>query len=168
MDMANKATSSDGTTIAFERSGEGPALIAVDAAGSYRDFRPLRPPVELLAEHFTVYLYDRRGRGASTDTLPYAVEREVDDLAALIAEAGGSAYVYAMSSGSLLALHAAASGLAIPKLALFEPRSSPPRPPSARPPSRPSWPSWWPPAAAGTRWRTSTAGSACPMRSWSR
>jgi pimeloyl-ACP methyl ester carboxylesterase len=97
----------------------------VDAAGSYRDFRPLRPPVEQLAAHFTVYLYDRRGRGASTDTLPYAVEREVDDLAALIAEAGGSAYVYAMSSGSLLALHAAASGLAIPKLALFEPPIEP-------------------------------------------
>jgi pimeloyl-ACP methyl ester carboxylesterase len=125
MDMANKVTSSDGTTIAFERSGAGPALIAVDPAGSYRDFRPLRPPVELLAAHFTVYLYDRRGRGASTDTLPYAVEREVEDLAALIAEAGGSAFVYAMSSGSLLALHAAASGLAIPKLALFEPPIEP-------------------------------------------
>jgi pimeloyl-ACP methyl ester carboxylesterase len=81
--------------------------------------------VELLAAHFTVYLYDRRGRGASTDTLPYAVEREVEDLAALIAEAGGSAYVYAMSSGSLLALHAAAAGLAIPKLALFEPPIEP-------------------------------------------
>jgi len=64
-------------------------------------------------------------RGASSDTLPYAVEREVDDLAALIAEAGGSASVYAMSSGSLLALHAAASGLAIPKLALFEPPIEP-------------------------------------------
>ena len=125
MDMEHKVTSRDGTTIAFERSGAGPALIAVDAAGSYRDFRPLRPPVELLAAHFTVYLYDRRGRGASTDTLPYSVEREVDDLAALIAEAGGSAYVYAMSSGSLLALHAAAGGLAIPKLALFEPPIEP-------------------------------------------
>ncbi|HJW63750.1 MAG TPA: alpha/beta fold hydrolase, partial [Actinomycetes bacterium] len=125
MDMANKVTSSDGTTIAFERSGAGPALIAVDAAGSYRDFRPFPPPVDLLAEDFTVYLYDRRGRGASTDTLPYAVEREVDDLAALIAKAGGSASVYAMSSGSLLALHAAASGLAIPRLALFEPPIEP-------------------------------------------
>jgi pimeloyl-ACP methyl ester carboxylesterase len=89
MHSTDKVTSSDGTTIAFERSGAGPALIAVDAAGSYRDFRPLRPPVELLAAHFTVYLYDRRGRGDSTDTVPYAVEREVDDLAALVAEAGG-------------------------------------------------------------------------------
>jgi len=125
MNMANRVTSSDGTSIAFQRSGGGPALITVDPAGSYRDFRPLRAPVELLAAHFTVYVYDRRGRGASTDTLPYAIEREIDDLAALIAEAGGSAYVYAMSSGSLLALHAAASGLAIPRLALFEPPIEP-------------------------------------------
>jgi pimeloyl-ACP methyl ester carboxylesterase len=121
----NRVTSSDGTSIAFERAGAGPALITVDAAGSYRDFRPLRAPVERLAADFTVYVYDRRGRGASTDTRPYAIEREVDDLAALIAEAGGSAFVYGMSSGSLLALHAAASGLAIPKLALFEPPIEP-------------------------------------------
>jgi pimeloyl-ACP methyl ester carboxylesterase len=125
MDMLNRVISRDGTSIAFERSGAGPALILVDAAGNYRDFRPLRAPVELLAADFTVYVYDRRGRGASTDTLPYSIEREVDDLAALIAEAGGSAYVYGMSSGSLLALHAAASGLAIPKLALFEPPIEP-------------------------------------------
>ena len=123
--MVNMVTSSDGTSIAFERMGAGPPLVMVDAAGSYRDFRPLRPPVELLSGHFTVYLYDRRGRGASGDTQPYAVEREVDDLAALIAEAGGSASVYAMSSGGLLALHAAASGLAIPRLALFEPPIEP-------------------------------------------
>jgi pimeloyl-ACP methyl ester carboxylesterase len=121
MTMVTSVTSSDGTSIAFERAGAGPALIVVDAAGNYRDFRPLRAPVERLAADFTVYVYDRRGRGASSDTLPYAVEREVEDLAALIAEAGGSAYVYGMSSGSLLALHAAASGLAIPKLAVFEP-----------------------------------------------
>jgi pimeloyl-ACP methyl ester carboxylesterase len=121
MDAVHTVTSRDGTSIAFERVGAGPALIVVDAAGNYRDFRPLRAPVERLAEHFTVYVYDRRGRGASTDTPPYAVEREVEDLDALIAEAGGSAFVYGMSSGSLLALHAAAGGLAIPRLALFEP-----------------------------------------------
>jgi pimeloyl-ACP methyl ester carboxylesterase len=125
MQTAGRVTSSDGTTIAFERAGTGPALIAVDAAGSYRDFRPFPPPVEELAAHFTVHVYDRRGRGASTDTPPYAVEREVDDLAALIAEAGGSAFVYAFSSGGLLALHAAARGLAIPRLALFEPPVEP-------------------------------------------
>jgi pimeloyl-ACP methyl ester carboxylesterase len=125
MNVVNRVTSSDGTSIAFEPAGAGPALIVVDAAGNYRDFRPLRAPVERLAADFTVYVYDRRGRGASTDTLPYAVEREIDDLAALIAEAGGSANVYAMSSGCLLALHAAASGLAIPRLVLFEPPIEP-------------------------------------------
>jgi pimeloyl-ACP methyl ester carboxylesterase len=125
MNVAHRVTSSDGTSIAFEPAGAGPALIVVDAAGNYRDFRPLRAPVERLAADFTFHFYDRRGRGASTDTLPYAVEREIDDLAALIAEAGGSANVYAMSSGCLLALHAAASGLAIPRLALFEPPIEP-------------------------------------------
>jgi pimeloyl-ACP methyl ester carboxylesterase len=118
-------TSRYGTSIAFERFGDGPALIAVDPAGSYRGFRPLRPPVERLAEHFTVYLYDRRGRGASGDTPPYAVQREIDDLAALVAQAGGSANLYAMSSGCLLALHAAAAGLDVGKLALFEPPIEP-------------------------------------------
>ena len=125
MSVVNRVTSADGTSIAFERAGAGPALITVDAAGNYRDFRPLRAPVERLAADFTVYVYDRRGRGASTDTLPYTIEREIDDLAALIAEAGGSAFVYAMSSGALLALHAAAGGLAIPRLALFEPPIEP-------------------------------------------
>jgi pimeloyl-ACP methyl ester carboxylesterase len=125
MSVESRITSRDGTSIAFERVGAGPALILVDAAGNYRDFRPLRAPVERLAANFTVYVYDRRGRGASADTPPYAVEREVEDLAALIGVAGGSAFVYAMSSGCLLALHAAAGGLAIPRLALFEPPIEP-------------------------------------------
>ena len=125
MQDLESVTSGDGTSIAFQRSGTGPALITVDAAGSHRDFRPFPPPVEQLAEHFTVYVYDRRGRGASSDTPPYAIQREVDDLAALVDEAGGSAFVYAFSSGGLLALHGAASGLAIPKLALFEPPIDP-------------------------------------------
>jgi pimeloyl-ACP methyl ester carboxylesterase len=113
--------SADGTTIAFEQSGAGPALILVDPAGRYRDFGSHRPLAKLLAANFTVFTYDRRGRGDSTDTLPFAVEREVDDLAALIDATGGPAFVYGVSSGALLSLHAAASGLAIPKLALFEP-----------------------------------------------
>jgi pimeloyl-ACP methyl ester carboxylesterase len=125
MSVAGRVTSSDGTSIAFQRAGDGPPLICVDAAGSYSGFRPFPAPVELLAPHFTVYVYDRRSRGQSGDTPPYAPQREVDDLAALIAEAGGSAYVYAFSSGGLLALHAAAGGLAIPKLALFEPPIEP-------------------------------------------
>lgn len=113
--------SQDGTTIAFERTGTGPALVLVDAAGHFRGFSSFLGLIDLLAAHFTVYHYDRRGRGASSDTEPYAVEREVEDLAALIDAAGGSAYLYGFSSGALLALHAAASGLAIPRLALLEP-----------------------------------------------
>jgi pimeloyl-ACP methyl ester carboxylesterase len=117
----DKVISRDGTSIAFERYGAGPALVVVDAAGNYSGFRPLAAPVELLAADYTVYVYDRRGRGASTDTPPYAPEREVEDLGALIDAAGGTAYVYGMSSGCLVALRGAAAGLAIPKLALFEP-----------------------------------------------
>jgi pimeloyl-ACP methyl ester carboxylesterase len=119
--MMSTLISRDGTRIAYERTGAGPALIAVDPAGSYRAFRPMRPPVEALAADFTVYQYDRRGRGESTDTPPYAVEREVEDIAALIAAAGGTAYLYGMSSGGLLALYAAASGLPVARIALLEP-----------------------------------------------
>lgn len=113
--------SADGTEIAIDRFGSGPAVVMVDAAGAYRDFNSLRPLGELLAAEFTVYTYDRRGRGLSTDTAPYAVEREIEDLAAVIEEAGGSAYAYGLSSGALLILQAAASGAPISKLALFEP-----------------------------------------------
>ena len=81
----------------------------------------MRPLAALLQDDFTVYTYDRRGRGESTDTLPYAVAREVEDLQALITRAGGAAYVYAMSSGGALALATAAAGSGITKLALYEP-----------------------------------------------
>ncbi len=121
MDVADRVTSRDGTSIAFERVGAGPALILVDAAGNYRDFRPLRAPVERLAADFTVYLYDRRGRGDSADTPPYAIEREFEDLEAMIGAAGGSAYVWGLSSGGILALEAARAGVAIEKLAVYEP-----------------------------------------------
>jgi pimeloyl-ACP methyl ester carboxylesterase len=114
-------TSTDGTVIAYERTGQGRALILIDAAGHYREFTSFAGLIGLLAPTFAVYHYDRRGRGHSTDTQPYAVGREVDDLAALIAEAGGFAYVYAFSSGGLLALHAAMAGLPIPRMALLEP-----------------------------------------------
>ena len=114
-------TSMDGTVIAYEQTGQGPALILIDAAGHYRGFTSFAGLIDLLTSTLTVYHYDRRGRGSSTDTQPYAVEREVDDLAALIEEAGGSAYVYAYSSGGLLALLAAMAGLPIPRMALLEP-----------------------------------------------
>jgi pimeloyl-ACP methyl ester carboxylesterase len=113
--------SADRTRIAFDRAGAGAAVIMVDPAGGYRDVDNIRGLGTRLAEHFTVYTYDRRGRGLSGDTPPYAVAREVEDLAALVAEAGGRANVYAFSSGGLLALHAAASGVGIERLALMEP-----------------------------------------------
>jgi uncharacterized protein YndB with AHSA1/START domain/pimeloyl-ACP methyl ester carboxylesterase len=114
-------TSADGTAIAYERSGSGPALILVDGAMCHRAGGPMRPLAALLQEAFTVYTYDRRGRGESTDTLPYAVTREVEDLRALIARAGGEAYVYGISSGAALVLATAAAGPGIAKMALYEP-----------------------------------------------
>ena len=115
--------SHDGTTIAYERKGEGPALIIVDGALCSRAFGPSAEQSARLADHFTVYTYDRRGRGESGDTQPYAVEREIEDLAALIGAAGGSAFVYGISVGSVLSLRAAATlgATMIPLLALCEP-----------------------------------------------
>jgi pimeloyl-ACP methyl ester carboxylesterase len=120
-DETGAVTSRDGTRIAYERSGDGPVLILVDGALCYRESGPMKPLAELLTPDFTVYRYDRRGRGDSGDTAPYAVAREVEDLAAVIAVTGGSALVFGMSSGAVLALEAAASGLAIARLALYEP-----------------------------------------------
>ena len=115
-----KVHSKDGTTIAFDQSGEGPAIILVGGAFTDRSQPTLVQLAALLAPHFTVINYDRRGRGDSGDTAPYAVECEVEDLEALIVEAGGSAFVCGFSSGAALALEAA-RGLAITKLALYEP-----------------------------------------------
>ena len=118
----NNVSSKDGTQIAFDRSGAGPALILVDGALCSRTFGPMGPLAALLAPHFTVYTYDRRGRGDSGDTLPFSVAREVEDIEALIAEAGGSAFVYGISSGAALALEAARQlPTTITKLALYEP-----------------------------------------------
>ncbi|HEX3461655.1 MAG TPA: alpha/beta hydrolase [Acidimicrobiales bacterium] len=111
--------SADGTAIAFTRSGAGPALILI--GGALSDRLGAAPLADRLAPRFTVYTYDRRGRGSSGDTLPYAVEREIDDLAAVIAAAGGSALVYGHSSGAVLALEAAMAGLPIIRLAAYEP-----------------------------------------------
>ena len=114
-------TSKDNTTIAFDKLGSGPALILVDGALCHRTFGPMPGLAPLLAEHFTVFMYDRRGRGDSGNTLPYSLEREIEDIDTLIGEAGGSACVYGISSGAALALEAAASGLNITRLALYEP-----------------------------------------------
>src|SRR5260370_36247281 len=118
----NRVRSRDGTTIACDRLGAGdkPPVILVDGAFCSRAFGPMPKLAPLLARDFTVFMYDRRGRGDSGDTAPYAVEREIDDLDALIREAGGSAFVYAMSSGAALALEAAASRLTINYLAFYD------------------------------------------------
>jgi pimeloyl-ACP methyl ester carboxylesterase len=115
----NTVRSKDGAAIAFDRSGSGPALILI--GGAMSDRGGSASVASLLAPRFTVYGYDRRGRGDSGNTLPYSVDREIDDLAALIAEAGGSALVMGGSSGGVLALDGAARGLAITKLAVYEP-----------------------------------------------
>ncbi|MDB5143565.1 MAG: alpha/beta hydrolase [Mucilaginibacter sp.] len=114
-------TSKDGTIIAYDQSGSGFPVILIDGALCSRDFGPMPKLAKLLAENFTVINYDRRGRNESGDTKPYAVEREIEDIEALINGAGGSAFVVGFSSGAGLALSAAASGLNITKLALYEP-----------------------------------------------
>jgi pimeloyl-ACP methyl ester carboxylesterase len=113
-------TSKDGTTIAYETMGSGAPLILVDGAMCYRDSGPMRPLAETLQDHFTVLIYDRRGRGESGDTLPYAADREVEDIEALVQAVGGSAYVYGCSSGGVLALEAANRLPGVKKLMIYE------------------------------------------------
>jgi len=115
-------SSKDGTTIAFDRLGDGPPIVMVAGAIQHRAVDPSTfQLMELLAPRFTTYRYDRRGRGDSGDTPPYAENREIEDLAALIDHAGGSAFVVGGSSGAILAADAAAAGMPITKLALYEP-----------------------------------------------
>ena len=117
--MTNYASSPDGTKIAYDRLGEGPPVVLVSGLFCHRPVT--QPLVERLARDFTVVHYDRRGRGESGDTPPYAVEREVEDLATLIDQLGGAAAVYGHSSGAGLALEAAARGVPITALVLHEP-----------------------------------------------
>jgi len=114
-------TSADGTTIAYETLGSGPALIVVDGAMCYREFGPARDLAKALADRYTVHIYDRRGRGASGNTLPWNEDREIDDLAALLDAAGGQAYLLGTSSGAVLAADAANQLDGFTKLALYEP-----------------------------------------------
>jgi pimeloyl-ACP methyl ester carboxylesterase len=118
-------TSKDGTTIAFDQSGQGPALILVGGAFEQRamDSETAKlAALPLLSQHFTVFHFDRRGRGDSTDAQPYAVAREIEDIDALIKEAGGSAFVFGISSGAALAFEAAlVLGGKVKKLAMYEP-----------------------------------------------
>ncbi|MGW5032371.1 alpha/beta fold hydrolase [Streptomyces nigra] len=116
--MDKKTISADGTSLAYASRGEGPPVILVSGAMSTGD--TVAPLAEALADRFTAVVYDRRGRGASGDTQPYAVEREVEDLAALIGAVGGEAALYGVSSGGALALRAAASGLPVRRIAVYE------------------------------------------------
>ena len=115
----NTAVSADGTMIAFDRYGEGPPVIMT--VGAFNTRSQTEPLARTLAPRFTVLNYDRRGRGDSGDTTPYAAEREIEDIAALIAVAGGSASLFGHSSGAILALKAAAAGLPVTRLVLYEP-----------------------------------------------
>jgi hypothetical protein len=117
------AISADGTSIAFETFGHGPPLIAV--CGATCDRALMRSTAQALGGHFTTINYDRRGRGDSGDTLPYAIEREIEDIAALIDVAGGSAGVYGHSSGAGLVLRAVAAGLPVDSFVLHDPPYSP-------------------------------------------
>jgi len=117
----NTLKSKDGTTIAFDKQGNGPALILVDGAMTTRSSGSKPELAKRLAQHFTVYSYDRRGRGDSGDTKPYAVEREIEDIEALIGAAGGAAFLYGHSSGGCLALEATVElGDKVKKLAVYE------------------------------------------------
>ncbi|MER7106766.1 alpha/beta fold hydrolase [Streptomyces sp. NPDC000229] len=117
--LGGTTTSDDGTPLAYERRGDGPPLVLV--SGALCTGASEARLAELLAPHFATYTYDRRGRGDSGDADRYAVEHEVEDLAAVIDTAGGSAAVHGMSSGGALALEAAAAGLPITRLSVYEP-----------------------------------------------
>ena len=115
-------TSKDGSTIAFDKVGSGPAVILVNGAMAYRAFDPsMAHLAELLGTHFTVYNYDRRGRGASSDKGPFAKEREMEDLQALVEDAGGKAMVFGISSGAVVSLDAAALTPGMTKVGVYEP-----------------------------------------------
>jgi pimeloyl-ACP methyl ester carboxylesterase len=112
-------TSPDGTTIAYQVTGDGPPLVLV--VGAFCDRNTTADLAALLADAFTVVEYDRRGRGASGDTAPYTTEREVEDLAAVAAAVGGAPSVYGHSSGAVIALEAAAAGVPVRALVAYEP-----------------------------------------------
>jgi pimeloyl-ACP methyl ester carboxylesterase len=117
--MMRTVTSTDGTAIAFDQLGSGPPLIMV--VGAFNTRSTTGPLAAALQDQFTILNYDRRGRGDSTDTPPYAVEREIEDIEVLLAAAGGSAALVGLSSGGALAAHAAASGLPVGHLLMWEP-----------------------------------------------
>ena len=161
-------TSADGTRIAYDRYGEGPALILVNGAMGYRKFKKFEQIAAALSEHCTVVNYDRRGRGDSGPAGPVSVQREVDDIAALIDAVGGRASLWGWSSGGAVALRAAAAEIGVEKLVVYETRSRPTLTPSTRPTTMARASSRSSPRATRcARPSTSCAmASACPLRSW--
>src|SRR5687768_12799983 len=113
-------TSQDGTRIAYDRYGSGPTVILVGGALGYRKFKKVEELARLLAERCTVINYDRRGRGDSTEVKPFAVEREIEDIGALVEAAGGAASLWGWSSGGALALRAAGAGIPVERLSVYE------------------------------------------------
>lgn len=120
--VMNIVTSADGTPIAYDRIGDGQPVVIVDGALCHRDFGPSQALAEALSDHFAAYIYDRRGRGGSGDTAPYSVQREVEDIEALIREtSGGPVFLYGASSGAALALEAASQLSSVGRVAVYEP-----------------------------------------------
>lgn len=116
-----KIISKDGTQIAYDKTGQGPALVLVDGAFCFREYGVTPKLVPLLSNYFTVFSYDRRGRGESTDTKPYSVDREIEDLKTVVEATKEIPFVYGISSGAALLLKSVDKGLIIKKIALFEP-----------------------------------------------
>ncbi len=116
-----KVISKDGTSIAYDKSGKGPALVLVDGAFCFREYGVTPDIVPLLSDHFTVYSYDRRGRGESTDKAPYSVENEIEDLKEIIEITGEVPFICGFSSGAQLVLLAIGKGIQVKRMALFEP-----------------------------------------------
>lgn len=124
-------TSADGTEIAYERQGHGPAVVLV--GGAFNDRHSSAELATALSPHFTAVSYDRRGRGDSGDTPPYTVQRELEDLEAVIGAVGTTAFAHGMSSGGALLLRAAAAGVPLTRISVMEPpfrvAGAPPAPP---------------------------------------
>jgi pimeloyl-ACP methyl ester carboxylesterase len=116
----NTVYSHDGTKIAYDRSGRGPVVILVGGAMSYRKFKKMEEVAELLSKRCTVINYDRRGRGDSDEIKPFSVQREIEDIAALIEAAGGRASLWGWSSGGALALRAAGAGIGVERVAVYD------------------------------------------------
>lgn len=131
----DKVISKDGTSIAFDKTGKGPALVLVDGAFCFREYGITPKLVPLISDFFTVYSYDRRGRGESSDKEAYSIDNEVEDLKGIIEKTGEVPFICGFSSGAGLVLHAIDKGIKVKSIALFEPPYVPISPDQIVPPS---------------------------------